>query len=563
MTVQGNGPATLHVIEPQRHHRLSAGAFCPHHGIQTGDSSLRFHEELRCLLRRRLGNAAFILFGGFGAFLVRDFILSTETFSEPTILFPHIALTVLCGGLAVVLSMRKCLTTKMLRVAELLMFGLSALFFFWLQHVSLCRLAGADVSVEALAYLAQSMIPWIILIQIYGLFIPNAWHRSAAIISMMAFAPLAGVVSSAIQRPDVADVLYEGNFSAMLLWLGIAAVTSIYGSHRLGTMRRQNFDAQKVGVYTLRQKLGEGGMGEVYLAEHRLLKRPCAIKLIRPEKESDPNAIARFESEVQATARLTHMNTVEIYDYGHTDDGTFFYAMEFLPGLNLQELVERCGPLPPERVVYLLRQVCSALSEAHQTNLIHRDIKPGNIFATERGRIYDIAKLLDFGLVKSLKPQAEDMKLTIDGTVVGSPMYAPPERAFGDEDGEVDARGDIYSLGATAYYLLTGQPVFAGNSALKVLFAHVNEIPTSLTEINPHISEELNQVVLKCLEKKPADRYQTAAELEQALNDCTFDTPWTERRAADWWAESLSDSTDDDTTATSQALAATSIAVPG
>ncbi len=250
----------------------------------------------------------------------------------------------------------------------------------------------------------------------------------------------------------------------MSIWIAIAAVTAVYGSHRFGSLRREAFDAQRMGSFTLRQKLGSGGMGDVYLAEHRLLKCSCAIKLILPDRADDPSAIARFESEVRSTANLMHPNTIEIYDYGHTNDGTFYRAMEFLPGMNLQEIVDRYGPLPPERVVFLLRQVCLALREAHTVGLIHCDIKPGNIFAAERGGLYDVAKLLDFGLVKSMVPHADSIKLTIDGTVIGSPLFACPETAVGET---LDARRDIYSLGATAYFLLTGQPVFSGENPLK------------------------------------------------------------------------------------------------
>ncbi len=287
-------------------------------------------------------------------------------------------------------------------------------------------------------------------------------------------------------------------------------------------------------MYTLRQQVGSGGMGEVYLAEHRLLKRPCAIKLIRRDKVDDSNVLLRFESEVQATAGLTHPNTIEIYDYGHTEEGTFYYVMEFLPGLNLQEIVERFGALQPQRVVYLLRQVCSALAEAHHKGMIHRDIKPGNIFSAERGGLYDVAKLLDFGLVKDNRSDKDSLNLTMEGAVVGSPLYTSPEVVTGD--GKPDSRSDIYSLGATAYYLLTGIPVFEGENALKVVFAHVSQTVRPMTQINPKISDELEAIVLKCLEKKPEDRFQTAEELGMALNQLQL-KEWTQKQAAAWWSD--------------------------
>ena len=189
------------------------------------------------------------------------------------------------------------------------------------------------------------------------------------------------------------------------LMLGLAVVTSVYGTHMVGSLRREAFEARRLGQYRLLRLIGSGGMGDVYLAEHQLMKRPCAIKVIRPSKADDPQALARFEREVHATAQLSHWNSVEIFDYGRAEDGTFYYVMEYLPGLSLAQLVERYGPLPPARVVYLLAQVCDALAEAHAAGLIHRDIKPGNIFAAVRGGQYDVAKLLDFGLAK---PMAAD-----------------------------------------------------------------------------------------------------------------------------------------------------------
>ena len=234
--------------------------------------------------------------------------------------------------------------------------------------------------------------------------------------------------------------------------LVLSCVIAVWGVRTMGRLRRQAFEARQLGQYRLKQLLGAGGMGEVHLAEHVLLKRPCALKLIHPDKAGNPNTLARFEREVQATARLSHWNTVEIFDYGRTDDGTFYYVMEYLPGLNLHQLVEMFGPLPAERAIHLLMQTCDALSEAHAKGLVHRDIKPGNIFAANRGGVFDVAKLLDFGLVKPIADWG-DSAVTQDGMVAGSPLFMSPEQATADS---VDARSDIYSLGATAYFLLHG-----------------------------------------------------------------------------------------------------------
>ena len=248
----------------------------------------------------------------------------------------------------------------------------------------------------------------------------------------------------------------------------ILAVGSTFGARTISRLRRQVAEARQLGQYRLRRRIGAGGMGEVYLAEHQLLKRPCAVKLIRPGDVADPKALARFEREVRLTATLSHPNTVEIYDYGRTEDGTYYYVMEYLPGLSLAELVERHGPLPPGRAVYLLRQVCGALREAHAAGLIHRDIKPSNIFAARRGGMDDVAKLLDFGLVLPAAT-AGAPHLSGEGQILGTPLFMSPEQATGGR--ELDERSDIYSLGAVAYYLLTGRPPFDEGDGMRLLIA--------------------------------------------------------------------------------------------
>ena len=273
-------------------------------------------------------------------------------------------------------------------------------------------------------------------------------------------------------------------------------------------------------------------MGEVYLAEHQLLKRPCAIKVIRANKATDPQRCA-FHAEVRATAKLTHWNTIEIFDYGSTSDGTFYYVMEYLPGLSLAELVERHGPLPPERVIHLIEQTCDALSEAHSAGLIHRDIKPGNIFAAQRGGIYDVAKLLDFGLVKPIMPIDGAVNLTMAGTITGSPLYMAPEQAGSDH--KPDARSDIYSLGAVAYYLLTGQPPFDSKNAIKVMVAHLHEPVVPPSHHRSDVPADLEAVVMRCLAKDPDDRFGDAAGLGRALADCEAAGRWTRQSAARWW----------------------------
>src|SRR6266849_10776099 len=234
-------------------------------------------------------------------------------------------------------------------------------------------------------------------------------------------------------------------------------------------------------------------MGGGCMAEHVLLRRPCAIKLIRPDQAGDPKTFLRFEREVRATATLTHWNTVEIFDYGHTEDGTFYYVMEYLPGMNLEDLLERHGTMPPERAVHLMRQVCQALREAHGIGLIHRDIKPSNIFACERGKVYDVAKLLDFGLVKTFGAEGGSVRLTREGALNGSPAFMSPEQAAGRQ--QLDARTDIYNVGAVAYYLMTGKLPFDRLSTLQMLHAHAYEPLDPSAEFKETVPADLQLVI--------------------------------------------------------------------
>jgi eukaryotic-like serine/threonine-protein kinase len=518
------------LVPPRNWETQSAHGFCPIGGM-FGSSSTDFSNEVRCLLATRLRAAVLLLLGGFTAFLLRyPFIVIP---GKADFVIPHTAVVVVLAGLAVLLFRNRGLSLGRLRVVELVVFGVPAAFFVWMQYLKVYHCPGELREHLAGAFPGETVIPWLILVQLYGFFIPNTWQRSAAVILAMCAAPLITAWAGGSYCPYVHAALMNGGLSSMFLWMGIGAAVSTYGTHRFGRLRREAFEAKRFGVYTLRERLGSGGMGDVYVAEHQLLKRRCAIKLIKAEKAGDPNTIARFESEVQSAARLTHPNTIEIYDYGVTRDGTFYYVMEYLPGLNLQEIVERYGPLPPERVVHLLTQVCSALGEAHAAGLIHRDIKPGNIFAAERGGLYDFAKLLDFGLVKSLKPDADAIHLTQQGSVVGSPLFAAPEAAV---DGEPTSQSDIYSIGATAYYLLTGRAVFPGDNALKVLFAHAQEQPQPLSIHLPDVPRDLEAVIMKCLAKKPEDRFATVGDLEHALETCRLPREWTQANAKDWWS---------------------------
>jgi eukaryotic-like serine/threonine-protein kinase len=421
-----------------------------------------------------------------------------------------------------------------LRGVELVVFGsaLAQLSIILTTRIVEFTVKGDATSVAAVHY--QLLAAWCVLIFIYGSFMPNTWKRGALVIGPMAVAPY---VLIAIQRwwsPDVAVMLDADHFPPALPYPLAAGLVAIYGTHIINSARREAFKARKLGQYRLLDRLGDGGMGTVYKAEHVLLKRPCAIKLIKAENEADAAVIARFEREVKTTAKLTHWNTVEIFDYGRTDDGRFYYVMELLRGSSLEEVVKKHGPMPPGRVVFLLRQVCGALQEAHSIGLIHRDIKPANIFAAQRGGIHDVAKLLDFGLVKERTETANDTSTAASyGSFSGTPLYMSPEQASSYD--EVDARADIYSLGGVAYYLLTGKPAFAGKNVLELLAAHAREAVVPPSQLNPAVPADLDQIILKCLAKKPSDRYQDVASLMTAFTACSVANTWGPEQAADWW----------------------------
>lgn len=310
----------------------------------------------------------------------------------------------------------------------------------------------------------------------------------------------------------------------------------VYGNRVLSEVARRK--VSEMGQYELKEKLGEGGMGEVYLAEHRLLRRPCAIKLARPDVARKAAMLMRFEREVQTTARLRHHNTVEIYDYGHLEDGTFFYVMEHLAGLNLEQLVEKYGPLPAPRVVYLLRQVCGALDEAHKIGLVHRDVKPANILVCCLGGQLDVAKLFDFGLVRTVGEDDPSSKLTKVGSALGTPDYMSPEQVTG---GEVDHRSDIFSLGAVAYFLLTGKPPYDGPNTLAVMYARVSDPAKSPRLERPELPTDVERIVMRCLEREKHARYADAMALHRELGQCACAREWGDEQASTWWDQESGD----------------------
>jgi eukaryotic-like serine/threonine-protein kinase len=311
--------------------------------------------------------------------------------------------------------------------------------------------------------------------------------------------------------------------------------------YHLGTEVKR---ARELGSYRLEEKLGEGGMGEVWRARHRMLARPAAIKLIRRSGDRDgragvsEEALRRFEREAQVIARLRSPHTVELFDFGRAGDGAFYYVMELLDGLDADSLLRRYGPIPPERAIYLLRQVCHSLSEAESCGLVHRDIKPANIFLCRYGEEYDFVKVLDFGIVRAARGSADTSPVhTRENAVQGTPAFIAPEQAMGTE---VDGRADIYSTGCVAYWLLTGQFVFTAETPMALLLQHAQTPPTppsARTELL--IPRALDDLVLSCLAKDPANRPQSAKELSRRLAEVEGASTWTQDRAREWWATHL------------------------
>ena len=325
-------------------------------------------------------------------------------------------------------------------------------------------------------------------------------------------------------------------FVLLILFLLFCA-TGLFVLANLTWRRRLNeaeFKLKQLGQYTLEEKIGEGGMGVVYRARHALMRRDTAVKLLSSEL-AGPAAMERFEREVCLTCQLTHPNTIQVYDYGHTPDGIFYYAMEFLRGLNLHDLVARFGPLPENRVVHILAQVCDSLAEAHALGLIHRDIKPANIFLCCRGGVPDCVKVLDFGLVREYRAGDADVTGPIgEHEIEGTPWFTPPEAISGS--GPVDPRSDLYALGALGYFLLTGQYIFDAETISEIHAKQLaaEPIPPTQRTANP-ISPDMEQLLLRCLAKEPHHRPQSAGELRTALLATPAAADWTPELRTDWW----------------------------
>jgi serine/threonine-protein kinase len=394
-----------------------------------------------------------------------------------------------------------------------------------------------------LSYLDTGLIPnltWVPAIVImFPLLMPGPPRRmTLAAIAAGAMAPLALLV---LDLAGTVHVERGDGYGPAVIGSIFAIALAYLGSRVIYGLGREVAKARAMGSYQLEERLGEGGMGEVWRAKHRLLARTAAIKLIRPalignvSGGASEQARQRFEREAQAIARLRSPHTVDLFDFGIADDGSFYYAMELLEGLDADKLVRRFGPIPAERVVYLLQQVCHSLSEAESCGLVHRDVKPSNVFLCRYGEDYDFVKVLDFGIVKTSDVAPDSQTALTGGNVIhGTPAFMSPEQALGHTG--VDGRADIYSVGCLGYWLLTGQLVFAADTPTEMLMKQIQSTPQPpSTRTEMVIPPLMDRVVLSCLAKDPAHRPQSAKELSRLLAEVDVGSIWTEERRREWW----------------------------
>ena len=398
----------------------------------------------------------------------------------------------------------------------------------------------------------QVLLALTVTVMIRAILVPSRPRRTM-VLSALCFLP---TVIVCIARHDPTDILpgfsaeYQKQYMTLntVLWSILGTTLATITSRVTYGLRKQVAEANELGQYVLEEKIGGGGMGEVWRARHRLLIRPAAIKLIQPQMSGDPDLLLRrFEREARATAALKSPHTVQLYDFGATDDGRLYYVMELLDGLDLDTLVRQYGPQPPERVVHILRQVCSSLQDAHANGLVHRDIKPANVVVSRAGTTFDFAKVLDFGLVKletagqrgsgaaGQSEKGSDRGSLAVGGIAGTPAFIAPEVVLGLVD--TDHRIDLYASGCIAYWLLTGKLVFEGKSVVETMFHHAHTpAPRPSTRTEVVIPAALEDLIMECLEKDPALRPASAEAVSSRLDDVPLESAWTVERAERWWA---------------------------
>ena len=497
--------------------------------------------ETESLLRGRLQVGALIILLGMTGWVVRDLSM-TPPGASYAIRAGCIAFYV--GSIALLRS-RRPLTLPQLRALEVAIVWAVVLWFAsdrYRHTLNAIEVRDASLTMWTLAF---SVMVYFAILTAYGFLAPNTWKRALRITGAIALVPVV-VVALVVRDAEATDfvvgeALLGWQLSSLAMVLALGVMIATWGAHAIHTLRLEAFEARRLGQYQLTERIGTGGMGEVWKAEHQLLARPAAIKLIKPEviDEKDP-AIAHeflrsFEREAQTTASLRSTHTVELYDFGMTADSALYYVMELLDGLDLESLVKQFGPISPERAAYLLEQACDSLADAHEHGLVHRDIKPANIQVCRMGRRYDFVKVLDFGLVKSRRPGGWGRGSGGGkGVVVGTPSYMAPEMVSGDL--EVDARADIYALGCVGYWLLTGRPVFEGKTTAEIVAQHVDsEVVAPARRTRQDVPAALEEIILACLEKDPGARPQRAEDLARRLTSTGLVGRWTQADAHSWW----------------------------
>ena len=504
-------------LEGLRQPRHAPGFRLAPEGAKAVHTTLELEEQLR----KRLRIESIIWASAMGLFALTATVVRTDLRTNPSAMWTEpplpgvlFIISLLTLGVVWILGPGRQLGLRKLRTLEWMGVAVTASFLIIDEALDLLGMR-AVLPLKPLDLGLGLGAPWGALIVAYGVLIPSnlrhALMRTLVLIGcsilpeLIAFSRMGGLVPGAATYMTI-----------KALTVVILSALAVYGSYHIDELRADAQSARQLGHYVLRRALGQGGMGTVYLAEHSFLRRPCAVKLIRPELARDGAAHARFEREVQAAAALTHPNTVQIYDYGQSEDGTLYYAMEYLPGESLDALIDREGALAPPRAVAILEQLCGALGEAHARGLVHRDVKPGNVMLCERGGKHEVVKLLDFGSVAGLRAATADPRITQAGMIVGTPAFMSPEQCRGDID--ITPLSDIYSVGAVGYFLLTGkEPFFRKTTAMEVMAAHIYEYAPPIKDLRPDAPIELAAVIEKCLEKDPFERFPNALRLERAL----------------------------------------------
>lgn len=489
--------------------------------VMITDRPSTLEDETARLLRRRLRSALLLLLLALSLYFVRNLYLPALSASLRE---AHFVLITVLGLSFLNLSRSGAWTLRGLRSWEWLLFGLLGIYCWANMHVGLVERLDPRFPETHGNSLRDSVRGLMMIVILYGTFIPNSWLGAARVVLPLAMTPAFAWFSVALTRHDLIGPIvrifgFEQWSGLLIAWI-LGIVFAIYGAYTIHDLRVREFRMRHFGQYRLIRPLGRGGMGHVYLAEHALIKRPVALKVIRPGASNQPNALRRFELEVQAMARLNHPNAVEVFDFGQAVDGSFYCVMEYLRGSTLDQLILDYGPMPPGRVIHLLRPVAEALGQAHVRGLVHRDVKPANIVAAEVGGHHDVAKLLDFGLVKVT---AMSPGLTREGGIQGTPLFMSPEQAAGLP---IDGRSDLYALGGVAYFLLTGRPPFDAANSVSAVAAHRFQAVEPPTRHRPEIPDDLEQVVLRCLAKDPGHRYQAAADLVRDLDEASTRYPW-------------------------------------